>query len=367
VASVSRMATTDPRLAVTSAHWDQDPYLMGTPQGTLDLRTGLVRAPDAAEGISKLTALAPRRAPTPIWDRFLEQTFKGDADLIGFNQRWFGYGLTGDIREHALWFGSGSGGNGKGVMLNTITWLMGDYAKTAPMDMFTAKTHDSHPTDLAMLRGARLVTASETEEGRAWAESRIKQMTGGDPISARFMRQDFFTYQPQFKLSLIGNHNPRLHNVDDAVRRRFNLVPFLNKVLKEDQDMELEQKLRAEGAGIMQWLVDGCLAWQRGGLQTAAAVRKATEKYFSEQDLVGQWLAEFCEEVPGAITANADLFRSWALFAQAAGAEPGAQRQLTEALERRGFELSRTNKHGRCFKGLRVGKTTAEKPDLKSV
>jgi len=306
--------------------------------------------------------------PTPIWDRFLEQTFRGDQDLIGFNQRWFGYGLTGDIREHALWFGSGSGGNGKGVLLNTITWLMGDYARTAPMDMFTAKAHDSHPTDLAMLRGARLVTASETEEGRAWAESRVKQMTGGDPITARFMRENFFTYQPQYKLALIGNHNPRLKNVDDAMRRRFNLVPFLNKVLKEDQDQQLEQKLRAEGAGIMQWLVDGCLAWQRGGLQTAAAVRKATEKYFSEQDMVGQWLGEFCEEQAGAITSAADLFRSWALYAQAAGAEPGVQRSLTEALERRGFELTRTNQHGRCFKGLRVGQVKpGEKPDFKSV
>lgn len=348
---------TDPRLAVTSAQWDQDGYLMGTPDGTLDLRTGLLRAADAADGITKLAALAPRRMATPLWDAFLGQTFKGDEELIAFNQRWFGYCLTGDIREHALWFGSGSGGNGKGVMLNTIHWLMGDYAAVAPMDMFTAKMHDGHSTDLAGLRGARMVTASETEEGRAWAESRIKQMTGGDPITARFLFKNFFTYQPQYKLALIGNHNPRLKNIDDAMRRRFNLVPFLNKVEKAAQDQRLQEKLQGEGAGIMQWLVDGCLAWQRGGLAAPAAVRTATEKYFTDQDLIGQWLAEYYVDDRGGLTANADLFKSWMLYAQAAGVEPGTQRQLTEALERRGYELTRTNALGRCMRGLRlVGK-----------
>jgi len=365
--AVERIAATDPRLAVTSKHWDQDDYLMGTPAGTLNLRTGVVRAADPTEGISKLAGMAPERRPTPIWDRFLAQTFKGDEELIRFNQLWFGYGLTGDIKEHALWFGSGSGGNGKGVMLNTITWLMGDYARAAPMDMFTAKMFDGHPTDLAMLRGARLVTASETEEGRAWAESRIKQLTGGDPVSARFMRENFFTYRPQYKISLIGNHNPRLKNVDDAMRRRFNLVPFRNVVLKADQDKDLEQKLRAEGAGIMQWLVDGCLAWQREGLPTSAAVRDATDRYFSDQDMIGQWIADFCEAADGALTTTADLFRSWVLYAHAAGAEPGVQKDLTEALSRRGYEQVRTNARGRCIKGLRIAGSTMDKPGMRSV
>jgi len=362
--SVNRFAASDPKLAVTSAHWDQDGYLMGTPDGTLDLRTGLVRPADPADGISKLTAVAPERMKTPLWDEFLKQTFKNDPELIKFNQRWFGYSLTGDICEHALWFGSGSGGNGKGVMLNTIHWLMGDYARTAPMDMFTAKTHDSHPTDLAMLRGARLVTASETEEGRAWAESRIKQMTGGDPISARFMRQDFFTYLPQFKLSLIGNHNPRLKNIDDAVRRRFNLVPFLNQVPKEKQDQQLQEKLKGEGPGIMQWLVDGCLSWQEVGLKAPEAVKEATKKYFDEQDLIGQWLEEYYQDSKGATVAHADLFRSWSIFAQGAGADPGLQRQLTTELERRGYEAGKSGSV-RHIKGLKVKTAETEKPKPK--
>jgi putative DNA primase/helicase len=162
--------------------------------------------------------------------------------------------------------------------------FLADYAQTAAMDTFTASKGDRHPTDLAMLRGARLVTASETEEGRAWAESRIKQMTGGDPVTARFMRQDFFTYQPQFKLMIVGNHKPVLQNVDDAARRRFNLVPFTRK--PERPDRELEGKLKAEWPGILRWMIDGCLDWLQNGLVRPAAVQAATAAYFDEQDPV---------------------------------------------------------------------------------
>src|SRR6266850_943776 len=138
------------------------------------------------------------------------------------------------------------------------------------METFTASLNDRHPTDLAMLRGARLVTASETEEGRAWAEARIKQLTGGDRIAARFMRQDFFQYSPEFKLLVIGNHKPTLHNVDDAARRRFNIVPFIFKPAKPDH--KLEQKLLAEAPAILQWMIDGCLDWQNNGLIRPAVV-----------------------------------------------------------------------------------------------
>ena len=146
--------------------------------------------------------------------------------MMRFLQQIVGYCLTGDTREHALFFIYGPGGNGKSVFLNTVSAIIGDYATTAAMDTFVASKSDRHPTDLAGLRGARLVAASETEEGRAWAEAKIKAITGGDPISARFMRQDFFTYRPQFKLVIVGNHKPVLKNVDDAAERRFNIIPF---------------------------------------------------------------------------------------------------------------------------------------------
>jgi putative DNA primase/helicase len=157
----------------------------------------------------------------------------------------------------------GPGGNGKTVLLNTVSAIRGDYATVAAMETFVASQFDQHPTDMAMLCGARLVTAAETEEGRAWAETKIKQLTGGDPISARFMRQDFFTYKPTFKLMIIGNHEPALRNVDDAARRRINIVPFIRKPAVIDK--QLEDKLRVEWPGILRWMIQGCLNWQTVG------------------------------------------------------------------------------------------------------
>jgi putative DNA primase/helicase len=165
----------------------------------------------------------------PLWLAFLDQVTKGDAGLIRFLKQWFGYSLTGDIREHALVFAHGPGGNGKGVCINTISTIMGEYACAAAMDTFVASDGDKHPTDLAMLRGARMVMVNETEEGRAWAEARIKQLTGDDKIRARFMRQDFFEHMPQFKLAFSGNHKPVLKNVDDAAKRRINMFRLLFK------------------------------------------------------------------------------------------------------------------------------------------
>jgi putative DNA primase/helicase len=196
------------------------------------------------------------RLECPRWLTFLDEATGKDVELIGFLQRWCGYCLTGDIREHALVFCYGPGGNGKTVMLNTISGILGDYAKTAAMETFVASQFEHHPTDLAMLCGARLVTAAETEEGRAWAETKIKQLTGGDPISARFMRQDFFTYRPHFKLMIIGNFEPALRNVDDAARRRFNVMPFTRKPPVVDKT--LEDKLHSEWSGILRWMIEGC-------------------------------------------------------------------------------------------------------------
>src|SRR5262249_23653203 len=156
------------------------------------------------DGITRVTSVAPSDGGCPLWLKFLNEATGNDEDLIRFLRQWCGYCLTGVVIEHALLFVYGDGGNGKSVFLNVVTSILEDYAATSAMETFTASNSDRHPTDLAMLRGARLVTASETEAGKEWAEARIKQMTGGDPITARFMRQDFFTYMPEFKLTIIG-------------------------------------------------------------------------------------------------------------------------------------------------------------------
>lgn len=312
---VERHAMADPQVAALADTWDPDPWLLGTPGGTVDLRTGELRAARQADHITKAVAVAPAEdSACPAWLAFLHQATGGDADLITFLQRWFGYGLTGDTREHALLFVYGPGGNGKGVLLNTMAGIMGSYGTTAALDTFTAAYGDKHSTDLAMLHGARLVMTTETEEGKAWAEARIKALTGGDPITARFMRQDNFTFLPRFKLTISGNHKPALKNVDDAARRRFNIVPFLHK--PDRPDPTLPARLRAEWSGILRWMIDGCLEWQQFGLGKPAAVQAATEEYFQAQDAFGAWVAERCildpnlAERPGLLLSD---FNAWAL------------------------------------------------------
>src|SRR4051812_40017420 len=176
-------------------------------------------------------------------------------------QRVVGYSLTGITREHAMFFAYGTGGNGKSVMLDTVAGIMGDYHTTAPIDTFTVSMGDRHPTEVADLVGARLVTAIETEQGRAWAEARIKMLTGGDRVKARFMRQDFFEFRPQFKLMVAGNHQPVLRVVDEAIKRRFNLLPFEVTMPTAERDPDLTEKLKAEWPAILRWSLDGCLAW----------------------------------------------------------------------------------------------------------
>jgi phage/plasmid-associated DNA primase len=221
-------------------------------------------------------------------------------------------------------------------------------------DTFTATMQEHHPTDLAGLRGARLVTVTEVEEGRRWAEGKIKTMTGGDKISARFMRQDFFEYIPQFKLWVAGNHKPRLRNVDEAMRRRLHLVPFAVTIPPEERDLELADKLKAEWPGILQWLIQGCLAWQQHGLKPPPAVRDATEEYFTAEDAIGLWIEDRIERKHGAFVLCNALYTSWKDWIQARGEEPGSQKHLTEALQSKHFKFIR-RKNGRGFEGIAFG------------
>jgi P4 family phage/plasmid primase-like protien len=336
-AAVERFAQADRAFAVTSETWDRDPMLLGTPAGVVDLQTGKIWKAEQEAYITKLTAVAPAAtAACPLWLKFLGETTGGDNELIRFLQQWTGYCLTGDTREHALVFAWGPGGNGKSVWLNTIVGILADYAKNAAMDTFVSSANDRHPTDLAMLKGARMVCASETEEGRAWAEVRIKQLTGGDTITARFMRQDFFEYRPQFKLTVIGNHKPALRNVDDAARRRFNVVPFTHK--PDVPDRQLEEKLKAEWPGILRWMIEGCLDWQENGLIRSQSVMDATATYFSEQDLLRQWLDECCDSGPTKSDTLAALFKSWTDYALVNGEKPRTTTWFTPVMQGLGFE-----------------------------
>jgi putative DNA primase/helicase len=252
-----------------------------------------------------------------------------------------------------LAFAQGAGANGKSVFINTIAGLLGDYHRTANMETFTASMHEQHRTHIAYLRGARLVTATETEHGRRWAEARIKEMTGGERLQANYMRQDPFEFVPQFTLLIAGNHRPGLRAVDEAVRRRFHLIPFRVTIPPAERDLELPERLRAEWPGTLAWMIEGCLEWQRRGLDPPRAVVEATSSYLEEEDAVATWIDERCQVHPNYWAASGALYGSWLIWAEAAGVYVLNEKAIVQALENRGFTRRRTG-GVRGIQGLRI-------------
>jgi len=351
VAAVERLAKADRAHAATTDQWDADAWLLNTPGGVVDLRTGTLRPHRADDHMTKITAIAPG-GECPLWLHFLDRITHGDKELVAFLQRVAGYALTGSTREHALFFAYGTGGNGKGVFLNTLTGIMGAYAAVASMETFTATHGDRHPADLAMLRGARMVTAQETDEGKRWAEAKIKALTGGDPITARFMRQDYFTFMPGFKLLIAGNHKPGLRAVDDAIRRRFHLIPFIAKITAEERDPDLPDRLRDEWPGILAWMIAGCRAWQFEGLKPPDAVTNATEAYLEAEDAVACWLDEECDLDANLLAGSSELYASWKAYAERTGEYAGSQKRFSQAMEARGFQGQRLPGGKAGFRGI---------------
>lgn len=349
VAAVERLARADRRHAATVEQWDADPWVLNTPGGVLDLRTGSVRPHSPTDYLTKIATVAPG-GECPRWLRFLAEITQNDAELIEYLQRFIGYSLTGSIREHAFAFLWGPGGNGKSVLLGTVAGLLGDYATTAMPDVFTVGRNDQHPTHLAALRGARMVMVTETEEGRRWAEARLKSLTGGDRISARVMRGDPFEFAPVFKLWIAGNHRPGLRNPDPAMRRRLHLLPLT--FVPSKPDPELPDALKAEAGGILAWAVKGCIAWQKSGLAQCETVKAATAEYFAEQDLLAEWIGERCETAAGKTTPARAAFTDWKRWATERGEDAGTEKRFSAEMERH-FAKQRT-KTGREFLGVRL-------------
>ncbi len=352
VGGVERLARADRRHAATTDEWDADPWLLNTPGGVVDLKTGRMRPHERADRMTKITTATPS-GDCPIWRQFIDEVTGGDKELQSYLQRMVGYALTGSTQEHALFFLYGTGANGKSVFVNTLATILGDYATNAPMDTFMETRTDRHPTDMAGLRGARFVAAIETEQGKRWAESKLKNLTGGDKISARFMRQDFFEFFPQFKLFVAGNHKPAIRNIDEAMKRRLHLIPFTITVPPERRDKNLQQKLLAERDGILAWAVQGCLDWQRHGrLSPPQRVVDATEEYFEAEDALGRWLDERCVREPNAKSLTAELFNDWKQWAEASGEFVGAQRRFSDLLITRGLDKWRNGMGVRGFQGI---------------
>ncbi len=350
IAAVEAIAVTDPVVTSHPSDWDSAASLLNTPDGIVDLETGELLLHNRAALITNMASVSPGSSCSR-WLAFLEEITGGDQDLIQYLSRVCGYCLTGETNEQVFFFLYGSGANGKSVFVRTISGILGSYAATAPLETFMASRNASHPTDLAGLRGKRLITVSETEPGRAWAESRIKTITGGDPIRARFMHRDFFEFTPTFKLMFVGNHRPQLSGISEAMRRRLHLIPFTITIPSERRDPHLSSTLDEELNGIFGWMLQGLADWQRIGLSPPSSVLDASDAYFQDEDLVGQWITECCLIEAQQRTSSKGLFASWSSWAESVGSEKGSQKTLGEDLRGRGFEPSRTSR-GRFWKGI---------------
>lgn len=245
------------------------------------------------------------------------------------------------------------------MFIDTVAGILGDYAVTSSIEMFLTSKYDRHPTEIAQLRGARLVVAQETEKGRSWDEAKIKNLTGGDRLNARFMRGDFFNFQPTHKLLISGNTKPSLRHVDNAIRRRFLLIPFTVTIPDHEQDPDLADKLRAEWPAILGWMLAGCLDWRDGGLKVPPIVRDATDDYLAEEDSVAQWIADHIVRDPMAFTATTELFLSWAAWCKTRNLTPGTEKSFVAELADKDYAQKRTGK-ARGFKGIALKRWSAD-------
>lgn len=356
VTAALKLAATDPRISTTPDRWDNQPMSLNTQDGILDLATGEIEAHDRTRLITQMTN-ASAGTGCPRWQAFLGQITGGDDALKGYLQKLAGYCVTGVTTEQIFAFLHGHGANGKSVFLGTLAHVLGGYAATATLDTFSGTRSARHLSELAGLRAARLVVVPETESGQAWAEARIKAVTGGEALRVNFMHKDHFEYTPQFKLVVAGNHRPSLSNVGEALRRRLHLVPFEVTIPPNDRDKHLLATLRSERDGILGWMIEGCLLWQRHGLSTPERVARASQEYFASEDVVGQWIDDCCLLKSQAREASSHLFQSWKIWTEAHGIATGSMKSLGEALRARGLSSGKVNGGKRGWFGIALKRT----------
>jgi len=332
------MAGPDPRIAASAEQWDRDPWLLGVPGGVIDLKTGKLIEADRSQYITKRTAVAPARGPHPLWDKVLSRASRGDPTMVSYLQKWAGYMLTGDTREEAFLFVHGPGGSGKSTFVQVLRDCMGSYAKATRIETFMTTRHGEHPTEIADLAGARLVSAPETEEGSRWNEGRIKMLTGRDKVKARFMGRDYFEFDPVCKIMIFGNHRPRLHSVGEEMKRRLHMVEFPDSIPVEEQDRGLKLAICAEYPAILQWMIEGSIAWQEQGLGRPEAVSQSTDDYLASQDTLGAWLEECCERSQDARCMVSGAYRSFENWAKARGEYVPSVTVFSEKMQARGIE-----------------------------
>ncbi len=357
------LARSEPGMAILPDQLDSDPMLLNCLNGTLDLKTGELREHRQSDLITKLCPTEYHAdAETYEFDRFMESTIPIEGH-IAFLRRYFGYCLTGLTTEQILLILFGHGANGKSTLINAIlSTVGGDYTTAGAPDLLIEKRGNEHPCDVAELFGRRLVICSETEDGRRIAEGRVKQLTGGDVIAARRMREDFWNFRPTHKFAMLTNHKPTVRGTDHGIWRRLALIPFDQKFWNPDagetgpeelkRDNSLPQKLANEAKGILAWAVRGCLEWQRDGLKIPESVKAATEQYRIDEDSIGQFLRDCCVQSVGLKNKASNLYEAYEAWATENGIHPVQQRKFGQRMTAAGLERFTCN--GTWYRGIEV-------------
>lgn len=353
------MAQGDPRVIIPASVWDANPMVLNTPQGIVDLRTGQLRD-RGIEYVTQATRVAPIAGPCPTWRKFLDSVFLGDRDLIEFMQRSLGYWVTGDRREQVIHFLYGLGANGKSVLTEFVQWLAGSYTLKLPASVLMQSKGDRHPTELAQLRGKRLAVSSELDESSFFNESLIKELTGDNTLTARFMRGDFFEFNMTQKHCIVGNFKPRLRGGDPAIARRMLLVPFNASFKGSQRDPLMLDKLKAEAPAILAWIIEGAMNWSAGGLAVPAIVRDASAEYMSDHDDLTLWIEECCD-LEGQAKAG-ELYKSFSWWKKARGEHAPSQTAWGSRLTTlKGIEKRKSS--GVVYAGIRLNDSELRRLD----
>jgi putative DNA primase/helicase len=342
------VSLTQPDVPIQPDQLDQNPWLLNCQNGTIDLQTGQLQPHNTGDYITKCVPVAyDPAAECPLWESFLSDIFEGNQELIVYVWKALGYSMTGFTTEQCLWILHGSGQNGKSTFLEVLQLLLADYAETASPSTFLHQDRETVRNDVAKLRSARFVSAIETEDGRRLSEVMVKQMTGGDAITARFLFAEYFSFKPSFKIWLATNHKPDIRGTDLAMWRRIRLIPFNWTVPEKQLDKSLPDKLPAELPGILAWCVRGCLEWQAAGLEPPEIVQAAINEYRAEQDVLGNFLTERCR-LGGDFAASArDLYEAYRDWAESNGETAHTQHRFGKQLRERGLKNERSSATGR--------------------
>ena len=333
-------------IKVEDFEMDRDNYLFNTSTQTINLKTSRIREATTKDLITKKSNfIFDKSAQCPTWNMFLQQIFNQDKDLIHFVQKAMGYSLSGDTSEQCLFILWGTGANGKSTFLNVLQQLFGDYASSTGTDTFMKKSSE-HSNDIARLKGLRLVTTNEVEQGKPLSESLVKQITGEDELTARFLYGEYFSYKPTFKIFMATNHKPRIRGADNGIWRRIKMIPFTVTIPPEQRDKKLTEKLIAENSGILNWLLAGYVMWKKEGLTMEPdAVRNANEEYRMDMDVVGTFVNE-CLDIDASMKwrlNNTLLYNTYMKWCTKNNERLQSQKWLTQRMVEKGFKRMLSN------------------------